>query len=175
MRLGLRRGGVGWVAAARVWVALLGFGLAVGCAGAALGQTGTDGAIGGKVLNATGAPVAGALVVVHGIETELTMQVRSGTKGEFLVVRLPVGAYFVTAEAAGLAMALPEPVVVRAGRGDGGRSAGSAQRDGAGQRGGRCQRWVGADWNRFRAKGTDRATCKWRRLEIARAGDIGSE
>ena len=113
MRLRLRRGGMRWVADARVWVVLLGCGLGAGWV--ALGQTGTDGAIGGKIVSAVGTPVVGALVVVRGIETGLTVRARSGKRGEFLVVRLPVGAYVVTVGEAGVAITLPEPVLVRLG------------------------------------------------------------
>ncbi len=75
-------------------------------------QTGTDGAIGGQVTSASGAPVVGALVVVRELETGLTLRAHSGAKGEFLVVRLPVGEYVVTVEDAGAVLTLPEPVEV---------------------------------------------------------------
>jgi hypothetical protein len=56
-----------------------------------------------------------ALVVVRGIETGLTLRVRSGTTGEFLMVRLPVGEYVMTVEDAGTVMTLPKVVLVELG------------------------------------------------------------
>ena len=79
---------------------------------AAWAQTTTDGAIGGQVLNAEGAPVAGALVAARELDTGLVLRGLSGTRGEFLVVRLPVGEYAVTVEAAGAVLTLPDPVEV---------------------------------------------------------------
>ena len=89
---------MGWL----VCASALGFTLAAG----AWGQTGTDGAIGGQVLSSAGAPIEGALVVARGVETGLAVRVHSGVKGEFLVVRLPVGEYVVTVEAAGVVLTL---------------------------------------------------------------------
>ena len=112
--LGLFRtcGWVGWSAAMRVpmvWLALLGW------TRPAAAQTGADGAIGGVVLTATGALVDGAVVVVRGTETGLVERARSGTRGEFLVVRLPVGEYSLSVENVGGALTLPGPVVVSLG------------------------------------------------------------
>jgi hypothetical protein len=79
---------------------------------AARAQSAADGAIGGRVLSAAGAPVAGALVVARELETGLALRARSGAHGEFLVVRLPVGEYAVTVEDAGAVLTLPGPVAV---------------------------------------------------------------
>ena len=80
MVLGLGRGGVGRFAAVRVWLVWLSCGLsAAGWTQAIWAQSGTDGAIGGRVLSAAGRPVAGALVVVQGLETGLAMRARSGS------------------------------------------------------------------------------------------------
>jgi Carboxypeptidase regulatory-like domain/TonB dependent receptor len=89
-------------------------GLALGLApgGRACGQSGTDGAIGGQVLSSAGAPVEGALVVAREVETGLAVPVLSGSRGEFLVVRLPVGEYVVTVEDAGVVLTLAGPVAV---------------------------------------------------------------
>src|SRR5579872_5965274 len=76
--------------------------MACGFSHAVQAQTATDGAIGGRVLSAAGAPVAGALVVAQELETGLTLEEVSGAKGEFLVTRLPVGEHSVTVEDAGV-------------------------------------------------------------------------
>jgi Carboxypeptidase regulatory-like domain/TonB dependent receptor len=99
---------VGRRAGRLVCVGVLGVWLGAG----AWGQTGTDGAIGGQVLSSAGAPVEGALVVARGVETGLALGARSGAKGEFLVVRLPVGEYVVTVEAAGVVLTLAGPIEV---------------------------------------------------------------
>ena len=97
--------GWGWV----LWIGC--------CAGVGLGarvwaQSATDGAIGGQVLSAAGKPIAGAMVVVKGSETGLSVGTRSGVGGEFLVVRLPVGEYTVTIRSAGVVLTLPATVEV---------------------------------------------------------------
>jgi hypothetical protein len=80
------------------WLALVGFGSGLRAAA----QSGTDGAIGGQVVSAAGSPVAGALVVVRDLETGLAMRALSGTKGEFLLVRLPVGEYTLSVQEMGV-------------------------------------------------------------------------
>jgi hypothetical protein len=75
-------------------------------------QSPTDGAIGGRVLSAAGGQVEGAVVVARELETGLVMRTLSGSKGDFLVARLPVGEYVVTVEAAGVELTLPGPVRV---------------------------------------------------------------
>jgi len=108
----------GWTRRSIARISWIGVGLC-GCAlgicawgPAAFAQTGTDGAIGGRVLSASGAPVEGALVVAHDVETGLEIGVRSGTKGEFLVVRLPVGQYRVTVEDSGVELTLAGSIAV---------------------------------------------------------------
>ena len=111
MRIGFGRGSIRLSAALLAWVGWVACGLsAVGWA-----QTGTDGAIGGRVLSAVGAPVAGARVNVREVETGLEMRALSGAHGEFLVVRLPVGEYVVTVEDAGVALTFSGPVGVALG------------------------------------------------------------
>jgi hypothetical protein len=78
----------------------------------AAAQSATDGAIGGQVVSAAGAPVAGVVVVVRELETGLAMRARSGSKGEFLVVRLPVGEYALSVEKMGVELTLPGSVHV---------------------------------------------------------------
>jgi hypothetical protein len=81
----------------------------------AAAQSATDGAIGGQVVSATGSPVAGALVVVRHLDTGLVMRTRAGTKGEFLLVRLPVGEYQLSVQEMGIELTLPGSVVVELG------------------------------------------------------------
>ena len=85
---------------------------AAGWAQAAWAQSGADGAIGGRVLSASGASVAGAVIAVREADSGLEQSARSGSHGEFLVVRLSVGEYFVTVESAGAEFALPDTVRV---------------------------------------------------------------
>ena len=89
--------GRGWLS----WLGCCALGLAFGLGGCVWAQSGTDGAIGGQVLSAAGAPVEGALVVARDLETGLAMRARSGSQGEFLLVRLPVGEYELSVEEAG--------------------------------------------------------------------------
>ena len=84
------------------WLALAGFGSGLHAAA----QSGTDGAIGGQVVSAAGSPVAGALVVVRNLDTGLAMRTLSGTKGEFLLVRLPVGEYQLSVQEMGVELTL---------------------------------------------------------------------
>ncbi len=78
-------------------------------------QSAPDGAIGGQVLSAAGSPLAGALVVVRDLETGLAMQTLSGTRGEFMLVRLPVGEYELSVQEMGVVFTLPGPVTVKLG------------------------------------------------------------
>jgi hypothetical protein len=61
-------------------------------------QSPSDGAIGGRLLTAAGAPVAGAVVVAHDEQTSLEERARTGAHGEFLLPRLPVGEYSLAIE-----------------------------------------------------------------------------
>ena len=94
------------------WLGCCAVGLAFGLGGCVWAQSGTDGAIGGQVLSAAGSPVEGALVVARDLQTGLAMQARSGSKGEFLLVRLPVAEYELSVEEVGVELTLPEPVQV---------------------------------------------------------------
>jgi len=107
--MGHGRGWVGWFAAVLVLVCVpvLVPGIRA--------QSGTDGAIGGRVLSATGVPVSGAVVMVRGVDTGLSMRAVSGAHGEFLVVRLPVGEYSIAVESAGAEAAVPGPIAVELG------------------------------------------------------------
>ena len=59
-----------------------------GGTGHAWAQTSVDGAISGFVVDASGAALAGAVVQVHEVATGLTMETKTGSKGEFLVARV---------------------------------------------------------------------------------------
>ena len=100
-------------AASKVWVICVL--IAVGIVPTGWAQTGSDGAIGGRVLSAAGSPLAGAQVVVREIETGLELRAASGTRGEFLIVHLAVGEYAVTVQVASGVVTLPEIVEVQLG------------------------------------------------------------
>ena len=59
-------------------------------------QSAEDGAIAGRVLTAGGGAVPGATVVAHELDTALEQRSRTGSHGEFLLTRLPVGEYSIT-------------------------------------------------------------------------------
>jgi len=99
------------VCSAAFWLALAGLGSGVRMAA----QSGVDGAIGGQVESAAGRPVAGVIVTVRDLQTGLAMQARSGTRGEFLLVRLPVGEYELSVQEMGVEFTLPGSVAVELG------------------------------------------------------------
>jgi len=103
--MGSGRRWLSWLGCCVAWMAC-GFGLR------APAQSGADGAIGGQVVSSAGAPVAGALLLARDLDTGLAMQTRSGSHGEFLLVRLPVGKYEVSVEESGVELTLPGPVHV---------------------------------------------------------------
>ncbi len=106
MGIRISRGWIGRIAAGCVLSAWIGSGWA---------QSATDGAIGGRITDTAGAPVAGAVVAVEELDTGLVLRAVSGAKGEFLVARLPVGDYAVTVDDAGGELVLPDPVSVELG------------------------------------------------------------
>ena len=57
--------------------------------------------LGGRVLDAKGAAVAGATVVIRNQETGLTRTMQSSPEGRYLATMLPVGPYSVTVTKAG--------------------------------------------------------------------------
>jgi hypothetical protein len=93
---------------------LLGCG-SVGAAGRAWAQTSVDGAISGFVVDASGAALAGADVRVEQASTGLEIAAKTGSKGEFLVPRVPAGAYQVLVEYARFARLTLDRVVVEVG------------------------------------------------------------
>jgi hypothetical protein len=103
-------------AAGLVWTTCV-VALLVGlCSIAAAGQSETDGAIGGRVVGRAGEPLSGVRVVAHSIDTDLVMEARTGSRGEFLIVRLPVGEYAISVERGGNEVKLDAPVSVGLGQ-----------------------------------------------------------
>ena len=64
-------------------------------------QSAVDGAVGGSVLDSTGAAVAGASVTVHNLGTNAQQQAVTDASGYFRVIHLQPGAYEVTIAASG--------------------------------------------------------------------------
>src|ERR1700678_2915470 len=85
----VRVGAMGWKLK-MVVMCLLGCGSA-GVTGRAWAQTSVDGAISGFVADASGAALAGADVRVQKVSTGLEIAAKTGSKGEFLVQRVPAG------------------------------------------------------------------------------------
>ena len=81
----------------------------------AWGQTPVDGAIGGFVVDAGGAALAGATVQVRHVADGAMSRATTGNKGEFLVAHLPAGGYRVLVDYALFAELTMEPVVVEVG------------------------------------------------------------
>jgi Carboxypeptidase regulatory-like domain/TonB dependent receptor len=81
----------------------------------AWGQSSVDGAIGGFVVDASGAALIGAVVQVQSIADGTMTRTTTEGKGEFLVAHLPVGEYRVEVAYALFAGLTLEPVVVEVG------------------------------------------------------------
>ncbi|MEO8735082.1 MAG: TonB-dependent receptor [Edaphobacter sp.] len=81
----------------------------------AQGQTAVDGAVRGVVVDAGGAAVRGAAVRVEDEANGFMMRTATDRGGEFLVARVPAGAYRVTVEAAGFDRLVLPGVVVELG------------------------------------------------------------
>jgi len=78
-------------------------------------QTSVDGVISGFVVDASGAALAGADVRVQKVSTGLEIAAKTGSKGEFLVPRVPAGEYQVVVNYARFARLTLDGVVVEAG------------------------------------------------------------
>ena len=61
-------------------------------------QSAEDGAIAGRVLTAGGSGVPGVTVVAQDTDTGMEQRARTGSRGEFLLPRMPVGEYSITLE-----------------------------------------------------------------------------
>jgi hypothetical protein len=109
----VRVGAMGWKLK-MVVMCLLGCGSA-GVTGRAWAQTSVDGAISGFVVDASGAALAGADVRVQKDSTGLEIAAKTGSKGEFLVPRVPAGEYQVVVEYARFARLTLDGVVVEVG------------------------------------------------------------
>jgi hypothetical protein len=87
----------------------------VGVTGRAWAQTSVDGAISGFVVDASGAALVGATVQVRQVSTGWVSGAKTGSKGEFLVPRVPTGEYQVIVDDAKFARLTLEGVVVEVG------------------------------------------------------------
>jgi hypothetical protein len=81
----------------------------------ARGQSAVDGAIGGFVVDASGAALVGAVVQVKNVANGTMNRATTVSKGEFLVANLPAGEYRVEVEYALFARLTLQPVVVEVG------------------------------------------------------------
>jgi Carboxypeptidase regulatory-like domain len=79
------------------------FCIAVLIAGGALliAQVGTQGSILGTVIDASGAGIPGADIVVTNLETGLTSRASTDSTGNFEILALPIGRYSVAVSAKG--------------------------------------------------------------------------
>jgi Carboxypeptidase regulatory-like domain/TonB dependent receptor len=98
-----------------VWACLLWCCVAATVESCAWGQTSVDGAIGGFVVDASGAALVGAVVQVQNIANGTTNRTTTVSKGEFLVAHLPAGEYQVVVEYALFAQLTVQPVTVEVG------------------------------------------------------------
>ncbi|WP_263382729.1 TonB-dependent receptor [Granulicella arctica] len=80
-----------------------------------MAQSEVDGAVSGRVVSAEGAAIAGAEIVLDG-EQGVQRLATSGRKGEFLMIRLPPGAYRLRARAPGYRGAVEIAVTIELGR-----------------------------------------------------------
>jgi Carboxypeptidase regulatory-like domain/TonB dependent receptor len=78
-------------------------------------QTSVDGAVSGFVVDASGAVLAGAVVRVRDATRGLVFNTATGSKGEFLVARVPAGEYQVVVEYALFERLILDNVMVEAG------------------------------------------------------------
>ena len=81
----------------------------------AKGQSAVDGAIGGNVLDGTGAVVSNASVSVHNLGTNAEQNVTTDASGYFRVIHLQPGVYNVKITAAGFDVFQAQSVTVQVG------------------------------------------------------------
>jgi hypothetical protein len=72
----------------------------------------TTGTIGGTVTDQTGAVIAGAMVTVRNVDTNITRTGSSNEIGRFTFPALPIGNYEVTIEQGGFGKVVRGPVVL---------------------------------------------------------------
>jgi hypothetical protein len=111
MVIGPNRGWMRNCAIRLVWMALL-----VTFASNASAQSQSDGAIAGRILSATGHPVAGAQVLARETDTGIFSEARTSKRGEFFIVRLPIGEYELTIEQSHTVINISDPVAVGLGQ-----------------------------------------------------------
>lgn len=76
------------------------------------GQTSVNGSLAGRVTDATGLPVADAIVKASNPLTRATLETRSDSSGDYHFSRLPPGRYHIEIESAGFRKAVIESVEV---------------------------------------------------------------
>jgi hypothetical protein len=104
------------------------------CAGAALAQTITT-SINGRVTDAQGAGVAGAIITLYARAPQLRLTARTDENGAYRFERLAPGEYLLEADARGFAPAIAQSVRVERGSGGDARClAGSGGRARGGRR-----------------------------------------
>jgi len=98
-----------------VWACLLWCCAAATVEPRAWGQTAVDGAISGFVVDASGAALSGAVVLVQNVANGTANRATTEGKGEFLVAHLPAGEYRVVVQYALFAQLTLQPVIVEVG------------------------------------------------------------
>ena len=78
-------------------------------------QTAVDGAIGGTVVDSTGAVVPGAIAIVHNLATNAEQSADSDSSGYFRIIHLQPGTYTVTVSAKGFSDFRVQDAIVQVG------------------------------------------------------------
>ncbi|MFC6644636.1 TonB-dependent receptor domain-containing protein [Granulicella cerasi] len=89
--------------------------LGLGCC-AAVAQTAVDGAVGGTVVDASGAAIPNAKIVVHSTATNAESTVKADAAGYFRAPRLIPGDYTVSVSSDGFASYIAQHVIVQVGK-----------------------------------------------------------
>lgn len=90
--------------------------LSLGCCPGVIAQTAVDGAVGGTVVDGSGAAIANATVVVHSTATNAESTLKADGAGYFRATRLVPGDYTVTVSSDGFAPYEAQHVVVQVGK-----------------------------------------------------------